>query len=311
MVPSPNRATFIWASKQYEQVLYPLAYFTGLVALLTVGWWQLAKGPQLLAEVRWLPVIGAAFMQIGAVAAAIGTWRTSVRVASARLLAWRTATLHVCTNLLAKYIPGKIWGLAIRHQMLNATVDDHKQAASALLVEQMAFLISAGFLSLPAVLIAGARLPIGIVGTVALGGVALSVVLPLIHRKFSSGTATGASVRGLPYAIGSSTVQWLCTALCSLFIALALNAHPMDLRTALLVASAAPAAFIVGMAALFVPAGIGVREGAFVLLCGHQIGPAEAFACALLMRVLATARDGLCGLAVPLLRRRIRSTHEA
>lgn len=290
---------------------YSLAYVAGLAGLVTAGSWQLSQGSEVTARADWTLLALASMLQLAGTATAVGIWRKAVQASCKVTIGWRPALQHVCFNLVTKYIPGKVWGLALRHHMLASEVGDNGRAARALVTEQMAFIATGGLLSLPALVIMS-KVWIAGLGTMVILGLAFAMMplLPGARSKLRWLLLETRLLQGFPTVLGLSVAQWLMTACSALLVAGALGVH-MDFQTAVLLGSAVPAAFIIGMAAFFIPAGIGVREGAFVLLCGHHIGVAEAFACALALRLLATGRDVVCGFVIPLNARYARIAHEA
>jgi uncharacterized membrane protein YbhN (UPF0104 family) len=91
--------------------------------------------------------------------------------------------------------------------------------------------------------------------------------------------------------IGWALPTWLLVGGAATLVTLALHLDQEPSR----VAFAAVAAWIIGFLAVPVPAGAGVREVIFVLLCGLPSGPATAVAA--IARALLLLVDGLGGVA--------------
>lgn len=68
-------------------------------------------------------------------------------------------------------------------------------------------------------------------------------------------------------------------------------AFQLDLRTTLALAGAYGLSVVAGMIIVFVPGGIVVREGVFLLLCKDWLDPAQAIALAASLRLIFTVLD--------------------
>jgi len=201
---------------------------------------------------------------------------------------------------LGKYVPGGVWQFAGRAAGLGAVGVPARVAAMSMTVEVAASAAAAGIV---AVLI----LPFGVA---AFGGVAL--VLGGVagawswRRRRVQARSTVAAVRlaaaawALPlYAaasLGYGVALWLTAR--SLFVVPAGDLPRF--------AGAFALAWLAGLAAVFAPGGIGVREAALVALLAPMTGEGRAILVAAASRLLLTLVDGVAGALtfLPKLRRR-------
>lgn len=278
-------------------------YLIGLVLLLVSGAWGISEVARTPNIVAWWPIIVATALQLSTLVTSATVWRLAVRLVAGVEVGFSEAMSHVGLNLVGKYLPGKVWGFAMRHQSLRASGRSHAEAAGALALEQASMLLSAFALSIPSIIgalrfVPGRMAAVLVAAVVGFAGFAIVA----FRRQIGSVVAsTWQNARHLPTLLLLNLLQWLLSGACLGLIAIALGCD-IDGRVLLTLMSAVPAAVVAGMLAVFAPGGLGVREGALVLLCGPVIGVGPALACAIWLRVVATARDLLAGLAVPLLR---------
>lgn len=251
------------------------------------------------ARPPWL--LAALAVQILAMAAAALTWKIAVKKASEYSLAWRDSILHISLNLIAKYVPGKVWGLAARHGMLVSARVSHAKAAQALVYEQFSFLLTGTLLATPAFYIAGKSLfPWLSRDSVLLAAAILAAAILAVIVSWRLSVSLLLAMGRYRLLFVTSSLQWGADIL-SLFLVAHSLSIPLEGPDYLTLASALPAAVIAGMLAIFVPSGIGVREGALVLLCSPALGTDSALACAVLLRGTTTARDMIAGITAGLL----------
>ncbi len=78
------------------------------------------------------------------------------------------------------------------------------------------------------------------------------------------------------------------------FFLLAKGVYPIGWNLCLPIAGAYPAAWLVGFLSLITPSGIGIREGALVVLLSPLLSAPMAVALSLLARVWTTTYEGIC-----------------
>lgn len=213
---------------------------------------------------------------------------------SLRLLSGRPSGRIWVTAQLVKYLPAP--GSAMVGMIGSAVRDGYDARAAMGLMWRHTFLL------------AGAALVVGSpAGALALERWTGDTVTVLVGCGLAgAGVAIGAlSARGSPggrpwTAFAVAMAAWLV-------VGAALWATTAGRPAAVVtVVTAFPAAWLVGMAALPVPAGIGVREAVLVLLLQPVLGSEGAVAFGIVSRVLHTVSDGLAAAVVLPLRRRRR-----
>lgn len=227
-------------------------------------------------------------------------WQRAVKSVDLEPITFSAASVHTGVSLLSKYIPGKIWGLAVKHQFVT-TKEKTSTAATAVLSEQSAILISGAILAIPSAWllepwITGllAKMRLGESETLVFVGLSLLTVALLLILVVSR-KARRIFVAGLnPRLIALAFLPWLTSCL-SFGLILASIDPSLSLGQLALSSATVPTAVITGMAMIFVPAGIGVRESVLVFLLAPLIGVETAVAGSILFRALAIVRDILAG----------------
>ncbi|HSJ23841.1 MAG TPA: hypothetical protein VK929_04085 [Longimicrobiales bacterium] len=233
---------------------------------------------------------------------------------------------------LGRYLPGKIWALAGLAVLAGRAGLPPGPAAAAQVLGQFGFLAT-GMLFLgvtlpewPAALGAAgnasvqAALPltIGAVMLTAAGaGIWLLVATPLGHAfrerlagalgpragdRLRAAFALADRVRPLHAAVwaGAYALSWVLLGLAfALFVA---AFEPATAASPRFVAGTVAASYLVGYLFFVVPAGIGVREGAMVLLLAQVMPPAGAIVVGALSRLWFTAAELVPLALLPLLR---------
>ncbi|UCG87435.1 MAG: flippase-like domain-containing protein [Gemmatimonadota bacterium] len=235
----------------------------------------------------------------------VTAWRWILGGWGQRLPFGRAAQIW-CLSNLGRYLPGKIWsiaGLAVLSQ--RAGVVGWAAAASAVAMQVLAVGTGAVIVALSA---PGAASPVldlvGIPPTAApillgtAGVVALATVTGLTLEPLSAaaGRAAGPKfqLRALPLrtvvAAGATTlVSWLAYGVAFWFLARGLfGAGDLTVQSAVGVFAAG---YIVGLLALFVPGGVGVRELVFLALLSPVLGPRGALALTIASRLLLTGTE--------------------
>lgn len=202
---------------------------------------------------------------------------------------------------LGKYVPGGVWSVLGRGELAQRGGVGRGLAYSTTL-------LSYGSMCIAAAVVCGGLAPVAArgdglgwgwvvlalipVGLLAVHPVVLGPALRCVSR-ISKGRAD-LQVRSWGSMVGLilwSLPTWILVGVASSAVTAALGYDQQPAR----VAFAAIAAWILGFLAVPVPAGAGVRELAFVALCGLAAGPATAVAA--LARLLLIAVDAVGGLA--------------
>ncbi len=291
--------------------LRPLRIIGVLVAALAVGFcvraisraWPEVRASIAHANAGWLI---AAFVLSAAAMTGLGLlwWRClhlfGVPVRPGAAIAWYFG------GELGKYLPGGIWTVVGRGELARRGHGVHRGVGYA------TTLISYACMCVAAAVVCGALAPVAAARGGGLGwGWALLALIPLgaaavhpavlgpalrVGRRISRGRLdlTPPDWPAMLRLIGWAVPTWLLLGAASTLVTLALHLDQEPSR----VAFAAVAAWIIGFLAVPVPAGAGVREVVFVLLCGLPAGPATAVAAiARALLLIVDAAGGVAGLA--------------
>ncbi|HEV2888790.1 MAG TPA: lysylphosphatidylglycerol synthase domain-containing protein [Frankiaceae bacterium] len=280
-----------------------------LVQALKAAFAVLAVGGLVAATVSQWSRVSETVTSVGAGEIAVGTL-AMVAGAYLSMLSWRAilgdlgaplghrdATALFFVGQLGKYLPGSLWPVVAQMELGKKHAIPKKTSAVALLLAMLMGVTSGG-------LVAAGTLPFAAAGELrpyryaflvpALGLVLLhpavfdrvsSLGLRLIRR---APLDRRLSTRGLATAMAWALLQWAVWGLA----AAALSDH----ASYAVCLGAYALSWVAGFVVVVVPAGAGVREGAFVLIVGAVIGNGAAFGVALLLRLLSTVADLFWGL---------------
>ncbi len=196
---------------------------------------------------------------------------------------------------LGKYVPGSVWqyagrvglarahGVAVRSTVLSLGIE---VAASALAAVTVGLFVLPLVAAVPlALVLAGlafiAAVRGGRLADIAIRFVRRIVPVPVEEFRLVFRAAPRMSVLYLPVWALYGTAFWLTGR--ALF--------PVPASDFVLFAAAFPLGWLVGMAAVFAPGGIGVREAVLVGLLAPTVGQREAIVIAAASRLLLTAAD--------------------
>ncbi|HXV86965.1 MAG TPA: hypothetical protein VD793_09710 [Gemmatimonadales bacterium] len=268
----------------------------------------------------WPPLLLASLLTAAAYVAQVRVWVHSLTWWHQRLPYFAALRIWFVSNL-ARFIPGIVWQFA----GVAAMVREHRVspvAAAAGIVLQQLVLTSTGVVLTAAVAPAmlgpwAGALPPGASATLAVAGLALVIaVVPRLLRLGGRLLERMAGVGGdwpLPsprafglYVLGLG-LTWPVYGLSFWLFARAVlpAAEPLDLPLA---ATAFVASYVVGLLAVFAPAGLVVREAALVAILSPSVGGGPAFALAVGSRLWLVALELLTAAGV-LIVHRLRSTH--
>lgn len=277
------------------------------VRKLVLNWTDL-RAQSIAWQVRPLLLVASILVVWTSYALLVEAWRWVIMAMRQRLSYLSAARICMVSNL-GKYIPGKVWAIAGNAYLAQRSgVEPHAAVAGAIL--HQALTIGSG-VALVGVLGPSALRQYGggyVVATVVLGALALAAVLTL-----TSARALRLVQRFLPASVPALTPVSLRVMLGS-FVANAAAWAGYGVAFLLLAQGLTPGAalswsqattvftisYLVGLAALFAPGGVGVRESAFTLLLGPPLGLKLAVALAIATRVLLTITE--LGAAIPFLR---------
>jgi len=271
-------------------------------AVLAVGGLLAATVSQWSRVTETVTQVNAAEVAVATVAMVAGaylsmlSWRAILADLGAPL-SQRDAGALFFVGQLGKYLPGSLWPVVAQMELGKKHRIARKTSAAALLLAMLMGVTSGG-------IVAAGTLPFAATGDLARYRWAFlvpAVGLVLLHPRVFAAVSTaalkvirraplerGLSARGLAAAMAWALLQWALWGLAASMLAdgasygVCLGAYALS--------------WVAGFVVVVVPAGAGVREGAFVLLVGAVTGNGAAFGVALLLRLLSTVADALWGL---------------
>lgn len=236
------------------------------------------------------------------------SWRRVLVAAGGDTIPLVVAARHLALLLLGKYIPGGIWGFAARLAD-SRSYGSLASATAAGLVEQWIGLWTMTLLGGVALTVARAG---SLVPLLLLGAVPFIVVFsvrmataPIIYFTRRTPPSWQKAIDSIAKVSRRRSI-WAATAFTMVQVVMILLvvsgvgtvAFNFNERTILAVAGCYGIGIAAGLAAVFAPGGILVREAAFVALSGDWIPPADAIAMAGALRLIFTCFDlaaGGCG----------------
>lgn len=203
---------------------------------------------------------------------------------------------------LARYIPGKVWYIASRAYLCSQCGAPASASLAGMTMELALLLLTAVAFSavrLGAVATAAQGYLWPVVGGVALFAVAAHprVLLPAINAALRRAKRPALPViggRDYLRLVGVCLLAWACLA--AGFTVFVRAAGQVAWADAPLVATSYPFAWLVGIAAVVLPGGIGVREGVLAAMLGGVAPGGMALPLAVLARVWITLAELACAL---------------
>ncbi|MEV0825209.1 lysylphosphatidylglycerol synthase domain-containing protein [Nonomuraea rubra] len=244
-----------------------------------------------------------------------GSLLASTAGLSLGFLAWRVVLLELgppvsgprvvrifFVGFLSKYLPGRVPGMlaTARVATVNGITFGRLMTTAALV---MSLVLLSGFTVglLAGVQLLGAR-------AAWLAGAAVLIVLVLVRPQLVNqgsalllrllrrpAAAKAASVRGVRLAVTWQSLSWVVTGLHLWPLAIAMGAPPS--RSLLLCVGAFTLATSIGIAAVFIPDGIGVREAVLTAALSVVLPTPAAAVVALASRLVSTVSEVLLGAA--------------
>lgn len=237
----------------------------------------------------------------------VEAWRRVVLGMRQRLGYLDAARICMIANL-GKYIPGKVWSIAGAAMLAQrAGVSASAAVAAGALIQALSLSSGVIVVALLAPHSLRSLSPVMTTATVVAGALAALGVVAL-----SSARALAVIQRWLPeriprlvpipraatlVAFTTNAIGW--GAYGAAFLCLVRGLTPDVQVTWFQATTVFAASYVVGLVAVFAPAGLGPRESLFVLLLMDPLGPKRAVALALATRVLLTITE--LGAAVPFL----------
>ena len=250
-----------------------------------------------LGPPRWGWLTASCLVLAGGYAASGWIWARMVRdLGGPGLSAGRAVRIYLVANL-GRYVPGKLWQIAGLALLARRGGVSPAVATVAAVVGQAVGLAAATLIGALSVLRSDAGISAVLMWSV-LGGAAIVVsalTIPALFRPLMrlwlrmvaphapDGARVG-TLQGLRW-LTLYTLNWAAYALAFWLLVRGLSLEG-DL---FVVGPAFAAAYVFGYAALFAPAGLGVREASLIVLLAPTLGPAGAALAATAGRVWSTA----------------------
>ncbi len=288
-----------------------------LLTIIVLAFWfiflaanrqELTRYPWRLA---WLPLLASWAVLAVQIVLVGSVWQQTLRLTGGEL-SWHSGVAIWLQAQLARYIPGGVWEYAGRYALSSASGVNRRALGLSVGVE-MALQAASGAVFLVAALLLRSDDATGDFLLPALGLVAACALL-LMPPVFSRLVNAGLHLLRRP----SLTLRLTYSDLVKLFV-LALLGHALNglgfvlflsglielPRVAVpLVLAGFIGAWLIGYLAVFVPTGMGVREGALALLLQGVLPAAPLGAAALGYRVFVALRDLMAALLGRLLQGR-------
>lgn len=270
-----------------------------VVVALASNWDSVSK--ELGSMPRW-SVAGAFALTIVSGIFAMLSWRVLLADLGARLHVADAAGVFF-VGQLGKYVPGSVWSVVMQAEMAaKLRVPRRRTAVAGLLLLGMSGLTAAlvGIPGLPLLLARGGHnVWWPLVGLcVAAGLVALSP--PVLNRLIALGLRTlrrepleqGLTAPAIALATTYSVLSWtfLGSGCWVLAQPLASDGHSAG-RVFVVAVFGYVMAAVVGMISFFLPAGVGVRDGVFLVMLSGLMSPAAATAVVVVFRFVTILAD--------------------
>lgn len=282
-----------------------ILYF--LVQHFLRNWREMERQP-IQWDIHWEFIVASLIVTWAMYGVLIWGWRTVLQGWREYIKIVDAARIWTISSLGA-YIPGKLWSIAGMALMAQQRGISPAAATGSAVIMQLLSIATGAVLALALV---GAELlnrVLGDVGLVGAGVLALVALVGAIALTSASLTRRIGFVLGRPEAIKPVEPEALAGAIFANLVAWA--GYGIALQLLLLgtlkgvelswgtATGAFAASYIIGYLALFLPAGVGVREAVMLTLLTPSIGPDAALAITAASRVVLTINQ--VGAAVPFL----------
>lgn len=289
-------------------------YLLGVSALVLLGVFfaagrMLALSPQfsLPGEFHAGFVFAAVVMTVLFIGVTVWIWQRLVTMFAGIRIPFTAGFAQIALVLVGKYLPGKIWGMALRGNDLLRRGITLQQTLKANYAEQLisvhAGLVIGGLgwllLNRPAFWQAGCLLLLlsplaACLFNNVFGSAGLRLVQRVIRRDgFEFFTFTQGQYLALFFLYW---LEWLAIGAILALLWAAIAPGALTGQDLLLLVSANAVAMIVGFFALFSPGGLGVREGVLVALLSAQLGLGEAVLLSVIFRCWLILFESMAGL---------------
>jgi uncharacterized membrane protein YbhN (UPF0104 family) len=269
----------------------------GLLVLHLVDLWSSHPVPLDQASVPLLVL--AWFAALAAMTAYGLVWPAALRMAGGRSPGRLRMLAAFYAGQLGKYLPGGVFQYVGRAGLIIRDGVEKGPAAASLLLEALASAAAAAMLAPLAVGVRGVPVAVAAALVVVVAS-RLAAIARLVRRVPGLGAV---DLRALPPLVGRYLVVWGVFGVAFWLMARAL--YDVPVAAILRYTGVFAAAWVVGFVIVFVPGGIGVREGVIALLLKGHLPEAEAAVLAIASRIAYTLVDLVAGVpALIVVRRR-------
>lgn len=276
------------------QIVFGVLAIGFLVWEIVQNWAGVAKA---LASMNPALVVLAAVLILVGLYVNMLSWRSVVAALGVRLSRTQAATVFF-TSQLGKYIPGGIWPVVASARLgqafgLSAILSVVSMTVALLMSLTVGSVFAVGALFLiPAVASTYAYLPITliVIGIVVLSPPILNRLIRLGLRVLRRSGQIGAlATKPFTEGIGWSLLSWLCFGLA--LVSLIAATGSVSPHTFVGGISGYALSWVAGFVAVFVPAGVGVREGVLVLVLSGTLAGSTVLGIAVVHRLFMTFGD--------------------
>jgi hypothetical protein len=249
-----------------------LVYFIGRTL---VAQWTVFRSQPLDAELRWLDIAASGALVLGAHALLVQTWRLTIRAWGADMPFWTAAGVWSVSNL-GKYVPGKIWQItAMAAMATRAGVSAVVSTGSAVLGTVIniacgiAIVLVIGWRWIDQIRDDARIVAIVLLALAVLGILALPFLVPRMNAIVArlSGRLIAFEAppaRIVAVSIVGNVLAWLLYGVAFTWLVSGVIGESAGSPWQYIAVYAA--SYVAGYLVLFLPGGIGVREGVMAVL---------------------------------------------
>ena len=294
----------------------PVVRGSFLVAALGLATWAVARDwgqvTAAMGRMRPVEVVAAVLASFAYVGASMQSWRAVMADLGSPLGIRDSADVFLVSQV-GKYVPGGVWNVVAGAELGKDKGVARARTASALAMTMLVSIFVGVALAGIGLALAPDGFPAWTRWGVVITPIALVLLVPrLLSRVLAfalrvvrrPGASAPFTARGVLVAASWAAGAWAVAGLQVWMLAVGLGLAPTP-GTFLLATAGFAAAWLVGLAILFLPAGVGARELVLFPVFAHHLDRPTVVALVVASRVLFTIADGVLA-AVPLLHRRLR-----
>ncbi len=246
------------------------------IALVFIGWalahyWRAYAAQPLSPHLRWGPILASGAVIVSGYAVLVQTWRIMLAQWDARLSFWRAAHIWSVANLY-RYVPGKVWQIGAMGMMAQREgVSPVAATGSAVLntvvaiTTGFAIALATGSVALDAYQPGATRVAVALTILAFVGLALLPTAMPrllaLLRRVTGRGIPDAAvPPRVIAYAIAGNLVTWVLYGIAFQLLVVGVLGYAAGALTSYIAVYSA--SYVLGYIVLFLPAGLGARDGA-------------------------------------------------